>query len=180
MSDAPLEESTIAQSVFEGLFVHVLHPTGQFAEDLRRTGFDLTKQEPTYPARVWKECLAVAAQHEYPGAPREQALQNLGRRFVAGYFQTIIGRVAAVLLPVLGPRGLVRRLPKFFKSGSPGSIVEITEVAPTHFRVRIQNRHGNPEFNSGIVLGMLEEAGVKGVVTMGQVTVVGGEFDIQW
>ena len=59
-------ECQIQQSSFEGLFVKVLKVDGDFAEDLRKAGFDVARQQPSYPSPVFKACMEIGCRHVYP------------------------------------------------------------------------------------------------------------------
>jgi uncharacterized protein (TIGR02265 family) len=106
-------------AMFEGLFLRVLQPDEAFRKELLAVGFDVTRMEPSYPLSVWEACLGLAVQREYPLLPLDDGARTLGRRFSEGFFETIIGRLAAVMLPLLSGRRYVERIPTFVRMGVP-------------------------------------------------------------
>jgi uncharacterized protein (TIGR02265 family) len=158
-SAAP-QETYVQQSIFEGLFVKMLKPTGAFAEDLLRAGYDLKRQERIYPESVFKACVRIACRHVYPGMEEGAAMRLLGRRFIEGFFDTIAGRIVAVSLPVLGPVGLIRRLPRLWAMGTKGIKAEVREVTARQWLIEVHSRNAMGDFDAGFVSYLLERMGV--------------------
>lgn len=105
------------QSMFEGLFVRSLKPTGRFKEALKERGYDLDRQNTKYPLEVWNACVNLAAAELYPGLALPQAWEKLGRRFIEGYFQTLVGKMIGATLPFLNAKVFVGRMPRFMTTG---------------------------------------------------------------
>lgn len=156
-------ESRVKQSVFEGLLVHALKlsPDSEFAAALRAEGFDVTRQEPEYPSAVWHRCLEVACRFCYAERPRDEALRLLGERFIDGFFQTLVGKMAGALLPLLGPAQLLKRFTGFAMSSAPGLTVTVTQLGPRSFVVRYESPATVPDFDAAVVLGALAKTGVS-------------------
>jgi uncharacterized protein (TIGR02265 family) len=108
---------TAQGSMFEGLYVKVLKPTGPFRDDLAKAGFDMGALKPEYPMDVWIACLEVTARHLHPTLERHDAFRLIGRDFVTGFLDTIVGRLAAVALPFLSPKSFIDRSPRFMRMG---------------------------------------------------------------
>ncbi|HET9450975.1 MAG TPA: DUF2378 family protein [Aggregicoccus sp.] len=163
-------ESTIQQSLFEGLFVHSLgaKPGTPLAEALRRAGYDLTRQEASYPRHVWKAALEAACREAYPNLAQEAAMRELGMRFLEGFFQTLAGRAVALLAPMLGPDGVLKRMPRFFSMGTQGTEVVVHEEGKGAWRLEQKDRHPLPEFTAGILTAALLRAGVNPQVVVGE------------
>jgi uncharacterized protein (TIGR02265 family) len=154
-------ESSVQQSIFEGLFIKMLKPTGEFADDLLRAGYDIKRQERFYPESVFKACVRVACKHVYPGMAEGEAMRLLGRRFIEGFLDTIAGRIVAVSLPVLGPVGLIKRLPRFWAMGNKGLKVEVRQESARHWFVVIHSHNALGDFDAGFVSYLLERMGVE-------------------
>lgn len=146
-------ESSTDNTVFEGMFGRALKPTGQFVEDLRAIGYDPAKPQIRYPTQVWRDALEVARRHCYPGMPPEQAQRLLGQRFVDGFFDTIVGRLMAVAMPLIGTATVCRRLPKYWATVRTGITVEVKEESDKLFRVCYRDRTPAPDFYAGIIEG---------------------------
>jgi uncharacterized protein (TIGR02265 family) len=175
-------ESTIQQSLFEGLFVHSLgaKPGTPLAEALRRAGYDLTRQEASYPRSVWKKSLEAAAREVYPNLAPEAAMRELGVRFLEGFFQTLAGRAVALLAPMLGPEGVLKRMPRFFAMGSQGTGVTVHEEGKRAWRLEQQDRHPLPDFTAGLITAVLLRAGVAPQVAVGERTPEGFTLHATW
>jgi len=156
-----LPESVVRDSVFEGLFVHVLHvrPDGPEADALRRVGFDLRNPQAEYSGRVWKDALELACQFHYPELSREEAQRTLGRRFIEGFVQTLAGRVLKLILPMVGPEGVLRRLHPLMSIGSPNTRLVVSDFGAHDWRVEFQVRWAMPDFVAGLLETALSRTG---------------------
>lgn len=105
------------QSMFEGLFVRSLKPTGRFKEALKELGYDLDRQKTKYPLEVWNTSVDLAAAELYPGLSLPQAWEKLGRQFIEGYFQTLVGKMIGATLPFLNAKVFIGRMPRFMTTG---------------------------------------------------------------
>jgi uncharacterized protein (TIGR02265 family) len=146
-------ESTTDNTVFEGMFGRALKPTGKFVEDLRAIGYDPARPEIRYPTRVWRDALEVARRHCYPQLPAEQAQRMLGRRFVDGFFETIVGRLMAVAMPLIGTAMVCRRIPKYWAAVRTGISVEVRQESDKLFRIMYRDANPAPDFYAGIIEG---------------------------
>src|SRR6476469_5906822 len=109
---------TTESSAFEALFKYAVPMTPQLAAGLRGLGYDPDRPAPRYPSTVWYACMDVARQRQYGNLPPEQGLRELGRRSVEGFFETLVGKVIAVGLPMLGTEGALKRLGRYLSSTS--------------------------------------------------------------
>jgi len=154
-------ECQIQQSAFEGLFQRLYTPDEAFAEDLRRAGFDLSRQQPQYPSPVFKRCLEVACRHVYPQQPEPEAMRLIGARFIEGFLDTIVGKMVGVVLPLLSPEAFLKRYPRFFAMAAPGVKLSVLEEAPRQWKVELHDSAPVPEFNAGMIGAVLQRTGVK-------------------
>ncbi len=152
-------------SQFEGMFVRALQPQGAFLEELRGLGYDPQKPEPAYPTDVWIKSLEVAQRHRYPRLSPSQGLRQLGRDFVNGFLDTLVGKVIGVGLPLLGPVRALKRLPSYVTTTRTDVTVEVVVEGDRRVRMRVADPFPIPEFFAGIVEVGLERAGVKAAVT---------------
>lgn len=156
---------SVEASLFEGMFQRALQPTGAFEADLRAAGFDLRQIEPRYATEVWRKCLDAARQHLFPTLTPEQAYRQMGRLFIDGFFQTIIGRMFSAAFPLMGPAAVIKRLPKMWKAARKDIQVEPVEEGERRWRVLFRDRHVLPDF----IAGLVEAAGAR---TKSEVAVV--------
>lgn len=120
-----VKDAVALHSMFEGLFVRALHVDGPLKERLRASGFDIDRPLPRYPVAVWEACVDAAAEALYPAVARGEAWQRLGRRFIEGYFETLVGKLIAAALPFLSAKGFVNRAPRFITTGLEGARVAL-------------------------------------------------------
>ena len=165
---AELSAGFIKQSVFEGLFVHMVHvqPGTPFAAALQQAGYDVAHPRSNYPSSVLQAVLAVAGRELFPGKPLPEAQWAVGRRFVEGFFKTLAGRTVALLLPVFGAEGLVKQLPRFFLTGNSSSVITVTREGERSWRFELRDRFPSCEFAGGIIEELMRRAGLEPQVTV--------------
>lgn len=177
-----LAEGRIKGSVFEGLFVNVLHvPAGSaFARALCEVGYDLAHPVHDYPTTVLQAALEVAAHHALPHLSVHEAQRELGKRFIEGFFKTLAGRALGLLVPVLGPEGIMRQSPRFFGQSTQGTTVTVQEEAPRRWRFELRDAHPLCDFDAGIMEAALERAGVKPTVRVRERAAQHFVLDLAW
>lgn len=150
--------SVIAKhSMFDGLFTVALQPTGAFRDDLKAQGFDLAAPRAEYPLKVWHDCLDVAAAHVHPTETRERAWELLGRRFIEGYLETLVGKVIAIALPFLSVKSFVQRSPRFMSTGLVGAETHLEWLSDKSARITMPNvPHPSGHLLKGVVGVCLE------------------------
>lgn len=175
-----LPQSIVEQSVFEGLFHLLLAPEGEFAAELRAAGYDLAAPLPQYPGKVFQDCLRIARRRAYPDLPPEEAERALGKRFLDGYFATIVGRLIAAVLPIVGTSGALKRYARFYKSGSVGTVVTSEPLGERCWRVCLRDRFMNVDFNHGLLEAALLRTGVQPTVVVAGRSPYGADYQAQW
>ncbi len=94
---------TVEGVVFDSLFSKVLRPTGAFADELRRAGFDPQAQHGAYPLDVFARCVDAAGRRLAPGRSLDGALRELGQKLLDGVFMQPNLRLIGMTLPMFGP-----------------------------------------------------------------------------
>lgn len=97
---------------FEALFVRGLEVTGPLEQSMRERGFDRRVPQPRYEAKVLEDCLDLARVAHLGNLGDEEGMRELGRRFVVGFRDTLVGTVLTAALPLLGPRRMLAQVPK--------------------------------------------------------------------
>ncbi|MBL8935449.1 MAG: DUF2378 family protein [Archangium sp.] len=130
---------------------------------LRALGIDYTKPlEPAYPLATWRKVVDFAGELVAPGQPYDRQQYALGSRFITAYAETFIGRATLPLMRVLGPRRMLERLARTFRTGNNYSETKLTQHAPNEFELWC-NHVQNPSFYRGMLQTGLAHAGVTGV-----------------
>lgn len=148
-------EQRTALAAFEGLFQRTLKAEGSFRQELRVAGFDMDAPKAIYPTEVWNRCIDVALRHTGRGKNREEALRALGKVLIDGFFQTIVGSVIAVGLPMLGPERVVQRLPRYITSTSLGVQMTMEKLGERRYLLRSRDAYALPELTAGVIEGGL-------------------------
>ena len=148
-------------SAFEALFQRALGGDATLAAKLREQGVDVARLEVRYPTAVWCACVAVARQHRFPRLSAAKGERALGRLVAEGFFDTLIGRVLGVGLPLLGPARVLHRLPRSFAAVSTDVGIEVSDHPDGH-RVQFDEAHPLPELVAGVLEVALARAGFEG------------------
>ncbi|AGC47922.1 hypothetical protein MYSTI_06649 [Myxococcus stipitatus DSM 14675] len=168
----PLEHSQpplprIPGSVFEGLFVRGLKVSGRLAQELEALGYDIRKPEVDYPIQLWQRAVALVRQEVFGELTDEEAHRQVGRTLVDGFAETLLGRVAAVALPMIGPARAAERIPRYLAMmGRPDLEVTMTPVGERGRRLVIPDRFNRPELFAGGFERMLEMANAQPRITV--------------
>ncbi|MFP2907598.1 DUF2378 family protein [Pyxidicoccus sp. 3LFB2] len=176
----PSEPMTRA-NVFEDLYLRGLHADGALANLLRAEGVELRSLDAEYPIRVVNRCLDVTCEYLYPDLPIEDARLRLGRIFVQGFVQTLMGRVVAAGLPMLGPVRYLKRFPDHvLMDGSPLRVT-LVELGERTFRMEFRNEFQvQSGFMSGVLLEWLKLARAEATITTERHSPMSFDLHITW
>ncbi len=171
----------IPSSVFEGLFVRGLEPNEELARALASEGYNPRCPEVDYPIQVWKRCVALARDQVYGELSDAEAYRLLGRKMLDGFADTLVGRVAAVALPMLGASRVVERLPRYLvMMGRTDLDVQIVPLGERARRVTFPDPHNHPELIVGALEVVLERAHVRPIITVEERSYLGFRLLIRW
>ena len=119
-----------AQSV-EGLFRALAPLSASVKQRFAALGVDPDKRlEPAYTREKWLELIRLACELTAPGQDVEVATRALGRRFMEGYGQTLVGKAMLTMLRVIGPRRALDRMSKNFRTGNNFSQTKLSQPSP--------------------------------------------------
>jgi uncharacterized protein (TIGR02265 family) len=150
-------------------------------DKLRTLGLDVrARLEPAYPLAVWTEVMRYSATLVAPSRPPSEQMFELGRRFVEGYSETIVGKAMLTALKVLGPRRALERMSRNFRSGNSYTETKLEAKGPTEFTLWF-NEVKEPEFYRGMLEAGVGRAGAKNleIKTLGHDD-SGASFSIRW
>lgn len=136
---------------FDGLFGHVLRPQGAFATRLREVGYDAESPRDHYPLEIWRAALEVARHHAYPQLSAAEAYRQLGRHFVQGFAQTVVGRVFAAAAPLIGVEHCLARLPAYLRAGRSDMRLELRALGPRTWLALVEDPQPLPDFVAGVI-----------------------------
>jgi uncharacterized protein (TIGR02265 family) len=130
-------DKLIFSQTFEGIF-RALGPRldATLSARLNELGVDPARPlRPAYPLPVFRDVLRAVGAAAHPGLDEEARDQQLGREFMEGYSQTMVGRAMVAMMKVIGPRRTLERLSRQFRTGNNFSETSLTELAATEFEL---------------------------------------------
>jgi uncharacterized protein (TIGR02265 family) len=176
-----LAQPRIPSSVFEGLFVRGMEPHGALARALDAEGYHPRCPEVDYPVSTWKRCVFHARNLVYGQLSDPDAYRLLGRKLTEGFANTLIGRVAAVALPMIGPALVVERLPRYLAMmGRPDLQVRLVSRGERERVATIPDIHNPPEFIAGALEVALELAHARPIILVEDRSPPGFRLHIRW
>lgn len=115
-------------------------------------GYDAKNPLTEYPTDVWRDGLAITSRFLFPKLGRDEAWREIGRIFLAGYFETIIGRVLAAAFPYFSARTLMLRAPRLLRSGIKELETDVEWLGETKVKLTMHGPYdGAGFFSAGIV-----------------------------
>ena len=159
MPETPLVFNNSVQGLFSRTFPDGVPP--ELKAQLRAVGVDLDKPLlPAYPATTWARCVDLGARAAFPEERREVAWRRMGERMIDGYQDAMIGRAMFSMLQLLGPRRMLQRSQKNFRTGNNYTEVRFSDVSPTEMELWFNEtdevmRH----FTVGLVLAGMRAGG---------------------
>jgi uncharacterized protein (TIGR02265 family) len=120
------------------------------------------KMEQTYPRDLWVRVCLFAGQQLNPTFSPEQQRVALGRRFVQGYAETLVGKALLAAMRVLGPKRALARLERSFRTGNNYSRVTFRETEGGGIELDVLGAP-YPEWYEGMVYESLVVTGAKDI-----------------
>jgi uncharacterized protein (TIGR02265 family) len=158
-----------------------LEPNSQLARALEAEGYDPRCPEVDYPMLMWKRCLALARDLVHGELGDEEAYRLLGRKLTEGFTDTLVGRVVAVALPMIGAAHVLERLPRYLAMmGRPDLEVRTVSVGERARRITFMDTHNHPEFLAGAIEAGLERAHVQPIITVEERSHQGFRLLVRW
>lgn len=149
-------------------------------EAFLKNGIDLSR--PLQAAYPWDKFVAMVdwcSAHHFPNAA-EDRFRLLGRRWFDGYGGTLMGKAVLSGLRLFGPRRVLERATRNFRSASNYVETELEPLEPGHHRFTIRPVRF-PGLYQGILEAGLELAGARELAFQ-QLSFDGSEvrFEIRW
>lgn len=126
--------------------------TTRAKQRLRERGLDLgAKLHPGYPSHLLVGWLDVLADELFPGTPRPQAHETIGRDFIIGWKHTLLGSAIMQVVKLLPAKRALGRLQRNFRSTDNFTVIEVTDAGPTAVRLHLHDACGSVEFFYGLL-----------------------------
>jgi uncharacterized protein (TIGR02265 family) len=164
-TQAPSED-VVYDSTVEGLFRRGLGRlmTEKCKARLKAAGLDLDgKLSRVYPRLRYYEFVNIAADELYAGRSRDDAHYELGKQFMAGYGDTLIGRAVLSMVKLLGPKKTLLRMTQNMQSSNNYMQTSTKELGPGSYELSLSQVSGAPRYFEGVIFSGLSLAGAKNV-----------------
>jgi uncharacterized protein (TIGR02265 family) len=159
-----MAERIVFEHSVESLYLRSLRSrlTPELKNQLRSVGVDLDRKLlPGYPQPVLTQALQLTARTLRPELPEADAFRWLGECQVEGYQETVVGTALFGVLRLLGPRRMLERTQKNFRSGNNYTEVRCTTVDPCTSDLWMNEIGPMRYFTQGIVLAGMRAAGAR-------------------
>ncbi len=167
--------------MFEGLYDKLLKPEGPFREQLKAAGYDAARAQPGYPIEVWVACLDVTWKARFPTLERHEAWRAIGRAFIEGYLDTLVGRLVSVALPFLTPKSFLQKSPRFLGAGVEGASVELEWKSDREVLVTLRGPHAGAAWvTAGVVDVCLARLGTTPTVQPSRLPGADSQLLVSW
>lgn len=148
---------------------------------LARLGVERDKRLPAYDFHQWCQAVAYLAHAAHPDLEAGEAEYQLGRAFIERYAETFIGKALFAVLKVLGPRRILGRMARSFRTGTNFSSAEVFDETAHGALLRLGPVEPRGRFSHGLLERGLELAGVPGLtVALESLVDEMADFRITW
>ncbi len=135
----------------EGMWRALQPPTPAESAAFKRAGIDGKKFQAAYPLIQYTDLLDACASSRFGHLEPLQRFTEVGRLFMVGYEKTLVGQALIAVLRVLGPRRMLERMTRNFRTANNYTEVTVEPVAPAHHVVRVTH-----VTRPGLFIGLLE------------------------
>lgn len=156
------EKLWFSQSI-EGLFVRGIgkEMTPELRAQLKALGIDLGSLQPAYDNEVVVKAIKLAGTTLFPKLKEPEALREIGKIFMRGFSDTLMGAALVQVMKVIGPRRSLERMERNFRTGGNYVRSKFTSLGKGKAQVWFNDVTGIPDFYAGIIHRGGEFAGAK-------------------
>lgn len=134
----------------------------EFDKELRALGVDVSRPKEVNLA-TWVALLRACAKKMSPGAPEDEALEQVGREMMQGYSEGLVGRAMTIVLKLIGPRRSLLRMMENYATADNMTTVKVVEVTPTTMELEFNSTGDMPTYVRGILSEMLRTVGARDI-----------------
>ncbi|RKG72551.1 DUF2378 family protein [Corallococcus terminator] len=171
-------EVVIQNTLFESL-LRCVRLDSSLRERLAAAGYDPDRPRASYPASVFLRCQNLVLAYAYAGRPPQEALRQMGRDLVRGFFETLVGKVVNVALKVAGPERAMKRVGLSFRAVMEPVEIQSTELAPKDWRVTFQGYPFPAEAAAGCCEEALRQSGAESPTVVLESDTGTGRFELR-
>lgn len=155
--------------------------TPRWKERLRERGLEIDAPlADTYTREQWRDFISISAEELFEGT-REERLHRFGVAFIDEYAKTFVGRAAAAIIRVAGPKRALERMTRSLRSANNYSETRTSFTAPGRAEFWLSEVLGAPDFICGSIIAVLRRTGAANI-RMRTLKTEGrsATFEIQW
>lgn len=127
-------------------------PTPTEAAAFTRAGIDGKRFQAAYPLAQYTDLVDACGASRFAHLEPLERFTEVGRLFMVGYEKTLVGQALIAVLKVLGPRRMLERMTRNFRTANNYTEVTVETVSPTEHIVRITH-----VTRPGLFIGLLEK-----------------------
>jgi len=147
-------EDRVFDNTVDGLFRRALgrRMTPHCRERLKAAGLDLdAKLRPAYPRLQYYRFVNIAAEELYGGMSRDEAHYELGKQFMVGFQETLLGKAVTSLVKLLGPKKTLAKMTQNMQSSNNYMKTSLKELGPGDFEITLSQVSGAPRYFEGVL-----------------------------
>ncbi len=145
----------VSHAMFEGLFARAVTVSAELARELKACGYDVANPDAGASGAVFSACVEAARRNLHPTKSPDEGQRELGRSFVRGFRETILGRVVTTALPILGPARFLPRVPGRLGSLRSDATVSVLVTGATSATLHFADLQPLASFFAGVIEGAL-------------------------
>lgn len=112
---------------------------------------------------VFREGMELVRAALFPEAPVEDAYRAMGEEYLARYFSTVMGGLAAMMVKLLPPEKAIARVSSSLQSASNLVKADYEKRGERDYLVTVENYSSTPGFVAGLLVAFMRNAGGKNV-----------------
>jgi uncharacterized protein (TIGR02265 family) len=153
--------------------------TPDAVSQLRALGVEPTNVHDI-PFSTWTKLLSCCAAISAPEKSGDDALVELGRRWIDGYMETFMGKSTLMIARLLGPRKMLMKMADNWRTVNNFYISKSTAVGDRHVEIELNVGGVVRHFNTGVILQMCGKIGVTSCTVDTREVPDGTHFSVKW
>ena len=141
--------------------------------EAKSLGVDFDHLLPAYPLQTWESLMQKVGDTLYRDVPPELRFRRMGRDFLNGYLETLLGKAILATAKLLGPRRTLERMARNFQTGTNYVAFETRALGDNHVEIAtwmheqfLDEWRGRPtvmlDYRHGILEQLLTTLGANG------------------
>ncbi|XXF74959.1 DUF2378 family protein [Myxococcaceae bacterium GXIMD 01537] len=156
-----MRERLIFDYTMESLVRTLGPPTPEYLSALATLGIEVDKPLlPAYPIETFVTVVDYVAKQRWPRLSPEAGSFEVGRAFMEGYTQTLMGRALKSVMRTVGPHRVLERMSRNFRTANNYTQTRLVQRGPSSYELWC-NYVVSSGFYRGLLQAGLELAGAR-------------------